>query len=157
MALLDSLTPNERLLLLALLAGGLVVLAVMILLRLRMGPLEKERRRRLRLNMLGRLIDGQLNDVQENMVHYTYSVSGVAYHSSQDITHLRAMVPLDVAVLIGPVTLKYLPRNPFNSIVICEGWSGLRVRPKISTGDDSSSGSILPIPPQETNQNEAIV
>ncbi len=150
MALLDSLTPNERLLLLALMAGGLVVVAIMILFRLRMGPLEKERRRRLKLNMFGRLIDGQLIDVQENMVHYTYSVSGVAYHSSQDITYLRSMVPPDIAVLLGPVTLKYLPRNPFNSIVISEGWSGLRVRPKLP-----AEVTNLPIPQQESNQNEA--
>jgi hypothetical protein len=29
--------------------------------------------------------------------------------------------------LIGPASLKYAPRNPANSILICERWSGLRV------------------------------
>ena len=31
-------------------------------------------------------------------------------------------------VLVGPVTLKYSTRNPANSIIICEEWSGLRQR-----------------------------
>jgi hypothetical protein len=35
---------------------------------------------------------------------------------------------LTSAALAGPAIVKYIPRNPANSIVICEEWSGLRAR-----------------------------
>jgi len=143
-SILETLTVNERLAVLALIAAGLFALAVLIIFRLRMTPLEKERRRRLAIHMFGRMGDGLLSDVQDNTLYYSYSVSGVAYSASQDITYLRSMVPPDVEVLVGPVTLKYMVRNPANSIVICEGWSGLRVRP-----------AELTTSTKETNPNEA--
>jgi hypothetical protein len=43
-------------------------------------------------------------------------------------------VPADASLIFGQVTLKYLPRDPGNSILVCESWSGLRIRPK--TADD---------------------
>jgi hypothetical protein len=52
----------------------------------------------------------------------------VAYSTGQDISELRELLPADPERLIGPVTLKYSPKNPANSIVLCERWSGLRVR-----------------------------
>ena len=35
-------------------------------------------------------------------------------------------LPEDPDRLIGPVYMKYTPRNPANSIIVCEQWSGLR-------------------------------
>jgi hypothetical protein len=50
----------------------------------------------------------------------------VEYTASQDISKLRDRLPEDPQTWIGPVTIKYLPRNPANSIVVCEDWSGFR-------------------------------
>jgi len=30
--------------------------------------------------------------------------------------------------IVGSATVKYQTRNPYNSIVVCEGWSGLGKR-----------------------------
>ena len=84
-----------------------------------------------------------LTDAQDDLVYFSYSVSGVPYSTAQDIGTLRALVPRDASLIIGQVSLKYLPRDPGNSIVICETWSGLRIRPK--TADDPvNSDAIRP-------------
>lgn len=119
---------SERLWVLALAACILVATLLVALFKLRMTPVERERRRRTRLHQLGRMGDGLLTDVSGDTLYYSYSVHGVDYATSQDISGLRDMVPTTTELLIGPVTLKYLVRNPGNSIVICEHWSGLRIR-----------------------------
>ena len=50
------------------------------------------------------------------------------YADRQEIRRqvLREFLPADLSTLIGPVTLKFMPKNPFDSIVICEEWSGFR-------------------------------
>jgi hypothetical protein len=113
---------------LALASAGLVALAAWIAWSRRAGPVERERRRRQRLNTMGRLFDGLLTDREGDLVHYAYQIHGVSYTASQDISALRDRVPDDASRIVGPVTLKYWVRNPANSIVICEDWSGLRVR-----------------------------
>lgn len=123
--------PNERIVLLALLASVLLALLLVLIFRLRVTPMEKERRRRTRINVLGRMGDGMLTDVNGDILYYSYSVHGVDYTASQDISEVRALVPGDAALIIGPVTLKYLIRNPANSIIVCENWSGLRIRKEI--------------------------
>lgn len=120
--------PNERIVLLALLASVLLALLLVLIFRLRVTPAEKERRRRTRINVLGRMGDGMLTDVNGDILYYSYSVHGVDYTASQEISAVRALVPGDAALIIGPVTLKYLVRNPANSIIVCENWSGLRIR-----------------------------
>lgn len=125
------MTSNEPILLLAIVACLLVAILLAVVFRLRVTAEEKERRRRTRLNLLGRMGDGTLTDVQGDSVYYSYSVHGVDYVTSQDISSLRHMIPADADLLIGPVTLKYLVRNPANSIVVCEHWSGLRIRKEI--------------------------
>lgn len=125
------MTSNEPILLLAIAACLLVAILLAVVFRLRVTAEEKERRRRTRLNLLGRMGDGTLTDVQGDSVYYSYSVHGVDYVTSQDISSLRHMIPADADLLIGPVTLKYLVRNPANSIVVCEHWSGLRIRKEI--------------------------
>lgn len=74
--------------------------------------------------------DGYITDVSEDAVYYTYSVHGVEYAASQEIAPIRDLLPEDLNTLIGPVTLKFLPTNPCNSIVVAEEWLGLRARPR---------------------------
>jgi hypothetical protein len=94
--------------------------------RLRRNPKDKEKRRRLQVNQSGRLGDATITEVQESTIFYEYSVRGVLYTASQDVTELREQIPTDLERLIGPVSLKYAPQNPANSIILCEDWSGLR-------------------------------
>jgi len=96
------------------------------LLRIRRNPKDKEKRRRLQVNQEGRLGDATITEVHENTIFYEYSVRGVLYTASQDVAQLREQIPSDLERQIGPVTLKYSPRNPANSIILCEAWSGLR-------------------------------
>ncbi len=119
-------SPAVRLTLLGLLAVGLIAWAVRIVLRFRLTPAEIERRRRVALQQSGRMGDGLLTDVREDALFFSYTVRGVTYHASQPINDLRAVLPEDLGQLVGPVTVKYAPRNPANSIVVCEKWSGLR-------------------------------
>ena len=43
-------------------------------------------------------------------------------------------LPAEPDRLIGVVSLKYSPKNPANSILICEEWSGLRTAQGESRG-----------------------
>jgi len=85
-------------------------------------------KRRLAVNLNGRLGDAVITEVNQDIVFYEYSVHGVTYTASQDISKLREHIPVDPERLIGPVGLKYSTRNPANSIIVCEVWSGLRVK-----------------------------
>jgi hypothetical protein len=73
--------------------------------------------------------DGEIVDVETGLIVYSYSVAGMGYTASQDITGLQASLPADLMTLVGPVRIKFDPRNPANSIVVCEEWSGLRQTP----------------------------
>lgn len=95
------------------------------------GPAERERRRRLAVNAHGRTGNAMIADFRDGILCYTYSVGGVEYTAFQDLTALADFLPDDPGTLIEtPATLKYLARNPANSIVICEEWSGLRMQPR---------------------------
>lgn len=119
---------DARLLVLSLSAALVAAAGVVVLLRARQGPAERERRRRLEVARRGRLRDGVVTDVAGDTIYFSYSVMGVEYAASQDVSALRGRLPEDLAAVIGPVTLKYLPANPANSIVACEEWCGLRVQ-----------------------------
>ncbi len=67
-----------------------------------------------------------ITEASENAIYYSYSVRGVQYTASQDISALREHVPAEPERLIGIASLKYATNNPANSILICEEWSGLR-------------------------------
>jgi hypothetical protein len=95
-------------------------------LRNRPTPDEIERRRREALHGGGKICDGEIIDVEGPSIIYSYSVAGVGYTAAQDVAPLESLLPEDPISMIGPVTLKYDPRNPANSIVMCERWSGLR-------------------------------
>jgi hypothetical protein len=112
-------------------AIGLVYLAV----GRRKTPGEYERMRRERINNFGRITDGtvldaqemQVNDQPAQLVIYQYDVGGVSYEASQDITTLRQWVDMHTCRIGLPTSVKYDPQNPGNSIVIAEGWIGLRM------------------------------
>ncbi|HTW64138.1 MAG TPA: hypothetical protein VME17_05955 [Bryobacteraceae bacterium] len=111
---------------------GAVSLAVVtagayVALRIRRQPKDKEQRRRLEVNMTGRLGDATILEITEEAIFYEYSVRGITYTASQDITKLRELIPAEPDRLIGrPASLKYSSQNPANSILLCEEWSGLR-------------------------------
>lgn len=117
-------------------SGGVVVTASVAwwMLRRRPTPDDRERERRAYLNESGRITDGTIHDVREisgdgaavQLLIFSYDVAGVSYEASQDVTHLRQFLDLHSCRLGLPASVKYDPHNPGNSIVIAEGWSGLR-------------------------------
>lgn len=135
------MSPNQRLMLLGLFAILLMGLAVWIVLRVRISPAERERRRRLSVNRTGRMSDGTLTDIQGETLYFSYSIQGVDYTASQDIGGLCEYIPEERNTLIGPVVLKYSTRNPANSILVCEKWSGLRTGNKASNSISTNPGS----------------
>jgi hypothetical protein len=125
--MLESLRGSAlvQLVLLVSVAIALLGLGVYFLTRIRRNPKDKEKRRRLQVNQQGRLGDATITEVHESTIFYEYSVRGVLYTASQDVAQLREQIP-DLDRTIGPVTFKYSPGNPANSIILCEEWSGLR-------------------------------
>jgi len=91
----------------------------------RVTPEERERRRRAMVVALGKMGDAVLVEIRDDLIFFSYSVRGVEYTASQDVSSLRERVPRDLSVLIA-VAVKYLPQNPANSIVVAEEWSGFR-------------------------------
>jgi hypothetical protein len=94
--------------------------------RSRVTPEQRERRRRDALAAHGKMADAVLVEIREDLLFYTYAVRGVEYTASQDVSTLAQRVPSDYSS-IASVAVKFDPRNPANSIVLAEGWSGLRV------------------------------
>jgi hypothetical protein len=95
---------------------------------------EMERRRRDKLATAGRITDGVLIDARTlggeettepspEVLIYSYRLAGVTYDCAQDVSKLPERVTgwrLD-----QPLQVRYDPRNPGNSVVVAEGWSGL--------------------------------
>jgi len=111
------------------LAGVLAVLLALIAYRewkrRQVTPEERERQRRVWLVSAGKMSDATLVEIRDDMLFYSYAVRGVEYTASQDISRLAQRLPADLSA-ISPVAVKYDPRNPANSIVIAEEWTGLR-------------------------------
>jgi geranylgeranyl pyrophosphate synthase len=114
-------------------------------------PEEAERKRRLHLNQIGRIAEGQVVELMNHpaeekpgpkglfgskarplagklrhIVSYSYSISGVTYQTGQDITGLESQVRLERLVAGQPASIKYDPSNPVDSILVADDWSGLR-------------------------------
>lgn len=114
-------------------------------------PEQAERKRRLHLNQIGRIAEGQVVELLQHaveetpaqkglfgskarplagrsrhIVSYTYSISGVTYQTGQDITGLESQVRLERLVAGQPASIKYDPSNPVDSILVADDWSGLR-------------------------------
>ncbi len=120
-------------------AGSLAVVVIgfaLVSRKSRKSPDQKERERRDRISLGGRITDGTVIDVHEEeasdghpeaqLIVYQYDVAGVSYECSQDVTWLRHLVDLHSCRLGVPASVKYDPQNPGNSIVIAENWTGLR-------------------------------
>ena len=115
-------------------------------------PEDIERRRRLYLNQIGRIAEGQVVELAQHppeprevqrklfgsrarpivdlrprqLVTYSYAISGVTYHTAQDITGLEGQIRFERLVAGQPASVKYDPANPSNSILVADDWSGLR-------------------------------
>jgi hypothetical protein len=115
-------------------------------------PEAEERKRRLHLNLIGRIAEGQVVELTKHepppaekkrsllgsrpqpltdsgprsLVSYSYSISGVTYHTAQDITGLESQVRFERLVAGYPASVKYDPSNPSDSILVADDWSGLR-------------------------------
>jgi hypothetical protein len=61
-----------------------------------------------------------------HLVSYSYAISGVTYHTAQDITGLEGQIRFDRLVAGQPASVKYDPSNPSDSIMVADDWSGLR-------------------------------
>jgi len=93
----------------------------------RITPEERERLRRTALAARGKLGDASLVEVRGEMVLYSYAIRGVEYIASQDVSSLHQYLPEEES-LSGPVWIRYDPKNPANSIILAENWTGLRTR-----------------------------
>jgi hypothetical protein len=136
--------------------GGALIAAVAMIayafLRPAVNPEEEERKRRLHLNQIGRIAEGQVVELIEHppeskearksffsksahplgdvgprhLVSYSYAISGVTYHTAQDITGLEGQIRFDRLVAGQPASVKYDTSNPSDSIIVADDWSGLR-------------------------------
>lgn len=101
-------------------------------------PAEVERRRRLHVNRIGRIANGRVTELLDasngvvherpNLILYHYEVRGVEYQAAQDISFLgdgAAALNLKRVASGQTISVKYDPKNPSNSIILCEDWSGL--------------------------------
>jgi hypothetical protein len=122
------MAPGAQLAALIGLTVAFVLLGVWIAVQVRQrSPERRERKRRQLLNQRGRLGDAFITDATETAIYYNYSMHGVHYNASQEIAALRDKLPVDPERLIGAASMKYAVRNPANSMLLCEDWSGLRV------------------------------
>ena len=119
-------------------------------------PAQVERERRLRLSQMGRIVEGQIVEIEEEgqitadplrvapaivrggtaggarretvhhrVVFYRYSIFGVTYETAQDLSGLDEKFSMDTLVAGQPVSVKFDPANPRNSILMADDWSGL--------------------------------
>jgi hypothetical protein len=138
--------------------AGIAVLAIgAIIFWLRRKPQDSkdmERERRAYLNRVGRIVEGQILEVADDvpretsanvpkasglfqkhaspshnatqkLIHYTYSISGVTYETAQDVTGLDIRAHLSRVAAGQTASVKYDPSNPSNSILLADDWSGL--------------------------------
>lgn len=93
----------------------------------RRGPDEAERERRRLAALLagGRITGGEIDDVRDRLVYYSYEVAGVGYGAAQDLKAFPEIPSAVLATFSGPVTIRYSRAHPGNSMVHCESWSGL--------------------------------
>jgi hypothetical protein len=115
-------------------AAGLLIAAGTLWylkLRRRKTPAELERLRRLFLTRHGRITTGEMIDLVEEqessalMLVYRYDVAGVTYEVAQDLSMLPAAAALAARAIGGAVSVRYDMKQPSNSIVVSEDWTGI--------------------------------
>jgi hypothetical protein len=137
----------------AAIAVAALIAAYFLLRKRESDPFEIERQRRLYLNKIGRIVEGQILEIVDKpkeekqepprkllrrkatpngsapvdtrLLYYTYSISGVTYETAQDISDMEERACLGHAVAGQAASVKYDPSNPSNSILIADDWSGL--------------------------------
>jgi hypothetical protein len=120
--------------------------ALWLVMRRRPSAEEIECARRQFLVQSGRLVDGMLLDVYDiggadgrtqTFLLFSYRIGGVDYECSQEITAMLGVVETGKVRAGFPCTVRYQPGNPYNSIVVAEGWTGLRAGlPQFPSIDD---------------------
>src|ERR1700722_15789229 len=120
--------------------------ALWLVMRRRPTAEEIEHARRQFLVQSGRLGDGMLlyvYDVESadgrtlTYLLFSYRIGGVDYECSQEITALHGVVNTGEVRAGFPCTVRYQPGNPYSSIVVPEGWTGLRAGlPQFPSIDD---------------------
>lgn len=98
----------------------------------RKSPGEIERQRRWGLNRHGRITAGHILEVVEpdrsrKLILFQYEVAGVSYEAAQDISALPGLASNTHGLAGQAASVKYDPKQPTNSIVACEDWSGIKV------------------------------
>ena len=79
---------------------------------------------------------------------YRYYISGVSYECAQDLTFLKGTALIDATCLGRPASVRYDPKNPANSIIVAEGWSGLQHPNRILVPESmEATETLLPTPP----------
>jgi hypothetical protein len=97
-------------------------------------PEEMERRRRERISAIGRITDGVILDTRTlsneesseptpEVLIYSYRLAGVTYECAQDVSGFPEKVT--DCRLDQPVQVRYDPRNPGNSLIVSESWTGV--------------------------------
>jgi hypothetical protein len=110
-------------------AGALILIAaavVYLYMRKRPTLAELERRRREWIGKTGKMGDALVTDFEDGHIIYRYHVRGIEYAATQDISGLSGDATVDASDIVGSVGVKYDPRNPANSIVVSEVWTGAR-------------------------------
>lgn len=87
---------------------------------------DPERKRRDLISHTGRIVEGVVLDYNDGLVLYSWSWRGVTYEATQDLRGFQNRLPEKSELLIGPVSVRFLPRDPSSSIVFSETWNGFR-------------------------------
>jgi hypothetical protein len=137
--------------------ASIAAVASWLILRRRPTPEELEKERRAFLVESGRIVDGMLLDSYQvpaddgrtlTMLLFNYRIGGVDYECSQDVTLLSAAVNVNHVRAGFPCSVRYQPGNPQNSIVVAEGWTGLREGlPQLPTYEDPDALDRSPLKP----------
>lgn len=147
---MDGLSLRESQMLGTLAVVGVCLGGVALYLAMRKRPSEEELelQRRKFLVETGRIIDGTVIDISDldaqqsgreqgmQLILYKYEIAGVVYECSQDVTLLKPLVDIYDCRLGFPCSVRYDTHQPANSIVVAEGWSGLR-----------TTANSVPVPP----------
>jgi hypothetical protein len=104
----------------------------------RKSPGEIERLRRLDVNRRGRITSGQIIDWIEKhspaenvrLVVYKYEVGGVTYEAAQEVSALPDFNLPGTGAECLASSVKFDPKKPTNSIIVCEEWCGLNAQPE---------------------------